>query len=128
MNHVASAAGRKQAFVEKEFIGDKPGEGWLSLNPGLQFADSPAAAFAFAARQRDVRMVRTRFSHEAAKAGGCRNALLEREQFGSEPDAGKEDPGALEESQCLKPHGNRRRMYFAKPRDQARVFLRAGIA
>src|ERR1039458_8440354 len=127
-NLVAGAGGREMAFVEKEFSGDKPGEGWLALNPGSQFAERLAAALALAPCERDVRMEGARLGHEAAKSCRCRDTLFEGEQLGSESNAGKEYPGAIEAAQSLKPHGNGRRTHFAQPRNQALVFLRAGIA
>ena len=51
-----------------------------------------------------------------------------KKQLGRKADTGKEDSGAIEEAQRLKPHGNGRRTHFAQPRHQARVLFRAGIA
>src|ERR1039457_6524711 len=127
-NLVAGAGGREMAFVEKELPGDKPGEAWLALNPGFQFAERLAAALALAPCERDVRVEGTRLGHEAAKSCRCRDTLLDRKQLGSESDAGKEDSGAVEAAQRLQPHGNGRRTHFAQPRHQARVLFRAGIA
>src|SRR5260370_32073296 len=66
--------------------------------------------------------------HESAQTGRCRDGLLKREKFGSEPDTDKEARGAIEESQRLKPYRNGRRTQFTKPRGEALKFFRAGIA
>ena len=71
---VASAVGREKALVEKEFAGDKPGEVRLPANLYLEFTE--AALLAFGTRQRDVGLVSTQFGDEAARLGGCGDALL----------------------------------------------------
>jgi hypothetical protein len=70
----------------------------LAVNPALQFTEFWAAAYAFAAGERDVRMVETRLGHVPAQGGRRCDALMEGAQFGSEPDTGTEDPGAVEEA------------------------------
>jgi hypothetical protein len=66
----------------------------------LEFAES-TAAFSFASRQSDVRMVRTSLWDEAAKTGRLSDASLQRIEFRSEIDTRKENPGAIEEAQPL---------------------------
>jgi hypothetical protein len=45
-----SSGGPEQTLVEKEFLNDKHRESWLTVNSGLQFTESLAVVFAFAAR------------------------------------------------------------------------------
>lgn len=58
---VARALRRRHAFVEGEGTGSEAGNFWLHVDFQLKVAQFPASTFAFAARQRDVRMIRTGF-------------------------------------------------------------------
>jgi len=91
----------------------------------LEFAE-PVASFSSAARQSDVRMVRTSLGGEPAKAGCAGNALLQCLEFRGEVDTRKENTRALEEAQPLKLNGKGRQAQLAKPADYASVLL--GIA
>jgi 23S rRNA (guanosine2251-2'-O)-methyltransferase len=123
---IAGAGGSEKAFVEQKFLGEIAGEGWLALNFRLQLGEF--SSFAFAARQRDVRLVGARLGSEAAEPGCRADALLKQEQLRREPDRDNQDSGAGEELQLLKCDGNRGQMQLAEPRGHAFVLFRAGIA
>ena len=91
----------------------------------LEFAE-PVASFSSAARQSDVRMVRTSLGDKPAKASRSGDALLKSLEFGGEIDTRKENTSAIEEAQPLQLNRNGRRAQFAKPADYASVLL--GIA
>lgn len=125
---VARASGTEEAFIQKEFRRDKPGEAWLTAYFGLKFTEPQSLAFALASRERDMRLVRTRLGDEPTKPGGCGNTFLKRKQFRREPDTGKENPGAIEAAQPLKPNRNGWQMQLAQSCDRAIELFRAGIA
>lgn len=103
------AGGPGEAFVEKKFLGDKAGKPRLAADPGFQAIEPRCSAPAFAARQSDVRTVGVILGNESAEARGCGDMLLKREQFGREGNTGKEDSGAIEETQRIELDRNRRR-------------------
>jgi len=90
--------------------------------------ESSATTFAFGARECDVRMVGTRLGHESAQASCRCHPLLKGKQARSLPDTGENNSGAIEDSKCINLYWNRRKTQLAKPRVQALIFLRNGIA
>ena len=122
------AGGTEEALVEKEFLSDKPGEVWLTAYSGFEFTEALPLTFAFAARERDMRLVGTRLGDEPAKFRRCGDAFLKQKQFGREPDTGKENPGAIEEGRPLKPYRNWRQAQFTQSCDSAFVLFPTGIA
>jgi hypothetical protein len=107
---VVRAGGTEEAFVEKKFLSDKPGEAWLRAYFGFEFTEGFPLAFAFTASKSDMRLVGTSLTDEPAKLRRCGDTFLEQEQFGREPDAGEDNPGTIEKAQLLKPYGNGRQM------------------
>jgi len=101
---VARASGAEEAFVQEEFFRYEPGEVRLMGYFGFEFTE----ALSFASRERDVGLEGTSLGNEAAKLGRCGDTFLKQKQFWLRPDTGKENPGAIEEAQPLKPNGNRR--------------------
>jgi hypothetical protein len=121
---VARAFPRGDAFVEDEGAGGEAGKFWLPVDLQLQVAQFPASAFAFAARQRDVRMVRARFWAEAAGRCGGGDGLLEREKLRRDIDIDEEDSGAVEGADCAERDGDGRLVQFAQASDNAVVLIR----
>ena len=124
-NFISRTSWSRHAFVENEYVRDETTESRIAMDFTLELAES-AASFSFAARQSDMRMVRTSLGDEPAKAGGRGDALLQCIEFGGEVDTGKENPGTLEEAQPLKLNGQDRQTQLAKPAGYAFVLL--GIA
>ena len=73
---VVRAGGTEEAFVEKEFLGDNPGEVWLTAYSGFEFTEVLPLTFAFAARERDMGLEGTSLGDEPAKLGRRGDALL----------------------------------------------------
>ena len=125
---VAGTCGTEEAFVQEELLGDKPGEVWLMADCGFEFEDSLALALALATGESDMGLVGTSLGDEPAKPCGLGDAPLQQEQFGRDPDGNDEYPGPLEETQPFKLYADRRQAQFTQSRDNAVVFLAAGIA
>lgn len=125
---VVRTGGSEEAFVEQKFPGGKPGELRLMAQFAIEREKARRLAFAFAAGESDVRLVRTRLRDEPAMRSRRGNALLEQEQFWRECDGCNEDPGTIEGAQLFKPYGNGLHMQRTQMCGGAFVLFPAGVA
>jgi hypothetical protein len=73
------AGGAQEAFVKKEFVSEKAGEGWRGLNFGFDFAEFLLGIPSVAAREGDVGLIGAGFGNKSATCRrGC-NTFLQKE-------------------------------------------------
>ena len=123
---VAGAGGRKKAFVEKKFPGDKAGEVDWTADFVFEFVEVMLPAFT--ARQSDMRLKGTSFRNEATGLGCRDDTFLKQEQLGREPDSGAANSGALEAAKFLQADRNGRQVQRTQARDDTCALFRTGIA
>jgi len=123
---VAGAGRPEEAFIQEEIPGDKARELWLTADPVLQLTQP--LPLVFAVRQSDVRLVGTSLIDEPAICRRRNNAPLKQKQFMRDLDVGKENPGAIEAAQFLKPYRNGPQVQLVQLRHDAFVLFAAGIA
>ena len=116
---VVRPGGAEGAFVEKEFLCDKPDEAWLRAHRGFEFREGFPLAFAFTASKSDMRLVGTSLTVEPAEFRRCGDTFLEQEKFGRGPDPGDDDPGTIEKTQTGKPYGKGRQLNMMQSCDCA---------
>ena len=122
-------AGRGEvAFVKKKLRRHEASEAGWTEDPPFKDAERLAAALLFGASQCDVRMERADLGDETADGGGYCDSIGEGDQFGSEPDVGIEDAGAIEETQLCEMNRDRRGTHFTEACDKAAQLFRLGVA
>ncbi len=99
---VERAGGTEEAFVEKEFVSDKPCEGWLTPYCSSEYVEALPLTPAFTARESDVRLVGTILGDKPTMPRRRSDMFLKVEQFRRESYVYKENAGAIEEAQSLK--------------------------